>query len=285
MSPRFSFALCLLVWPACAAPKTLEQAATLYQHTDYQASLRILQSVTPPDVAVYELTGKDYFMLGEYGRATQAFEKALALNPRCSDCELWLGRTYGRRAETGGWFSAMPNASKARQHFEKAVALDPHNAEALNDLFDYDLNAPEMLGGGIEKAESIARQIAQERPAESHFEFAQIAEHRKQLSEAESHLRKAMELAPRQVGRVLDLARFLAKLGRVKESDTYFAHADELAPGDPRVAYARAKTLIEQKRDPEQARSMLRRYLESDLTPDDPPKAAAEKLLRQAQGE
>ena len=140
--------------------------------------------------------GKNHFMLGDYREATQLFEKALALNPRSSEYELWLGRAYGKRAETGGWLTAPSNASKARQHFEKAAALDAHNAEALNDLFDYYLNAPGILGGGLDKAEAAARQIAAKRPAEYHFELAEIAERRKQYPEAEDHLRRAMELAP-----------------------------------------------------------------------------------------
>ena len=32
------------------------------------------------------------------------------------------------------------------------MQLDPHNGEATGDLFDYYLNAPGMLGGGLDKA-------------------------------------------------------------------------------------------------------------------------------------
>ena len=281
---RVRSVLPLLVCTAWAAPGPSGEATTLYERTDYQASLRILSSDSAPSAASYALMGKNYFMLGDYHKATELFEKALSSNPRSSEYELWLGRAYGRRAETGGWILAASNASKARQHFEKAAALDTHNAEALNDLFAYYLNAPEILGGGIEKAEGIARQIAAERPPESHFELAQIAERRKQYTQAEAHLRRAMELAPSQVGRVLDLARYLAKRGRVAESDAVFAQASQLAPNDPRVLFARAKTFIEQGRNQEQARKLLHQYLESSVTPEDPPKSAAEKLLRQAMG-
>jgi Flp pilus assembly protein TadD len=260
------------------------QAEALYQHTDYQASLRILSVDTAPDAASYALMGKNHFMLGDYREATQLFEKALSLNPRSSEYELWLGRAYGKRAETGGWLTAPSNASKARQHFEKAAALDAHNAEALNDLFDYYLNAPGFLGGGLEKAEAVAQQITATRPAEYHFELAQIAERRKQYAEAENHLRRAMELAPGQVGRVLDLARYLARRERVAESDAVFAQASQLGPHDPRVAFARAKTYIDQRRKLDQAQKLLHQYLDSRLTPDDPPKSAAEKLLRQTVG-
>jgi Flp pilus assembly protein TadD len=267
------------VWSA-----TSSEAESLYQQTDYLGSLKILRVETAPDADSYALAGKNYFMLGDYAHATQYFEKALALNPRSSEYELWLGRTYGKRAETGGWLTAPSNASKARQHFEKAATLDAHNAEALNDLFDYYLNAPGILGGGLDKAEAAAQRIAAARPAEYHFELAQIAERRKQFTEAEDHLRQAMELAPAQVGRVLDLARYLARRGRIAESDAVFVRASQLAPNDPRVAFARAKIYIDQRRNLEQAQKLLHQYLDSRVTPDDPPKSAAEKLLRQAVG-
>ncbi|HEV2446583.1 MAG TPA: tetratricopeptide repeat protein [Candidatus Sulfopaludibacter sp.] len=276
--------LCLFLWPAFASPDTMDEARSLYEHTDYHASLRVLAAATP-DAAGYVLTGKNHFMLGEYSKAAHWFEKAVALSPRSSECELWLGRAYGRRAETGAVVLAPLYASKARQHFEKAAALDPHDADASNDLFDYYLNAPEILGGGLEKAEAIARRIATERPAESHFERAQIAERRKQYAEAEAHLRRAVDLAPGQAGRVLDLARYLARRGRIAESDALFAQARATAPNDPRVAFARAKTYCEQRRNQEETRRLLREYLASALTPDDPPKADAEKLMRQAAGE
>jgi len=267
-----------------AGGDVLAQADRFYRHTDYKTSLRLLAGEREPDAASYCLAGKNHFMLGEYKKAVEALEKAAALEPSNSEYQLWLGRAYGRRAETGGWLSAPGNATRARQYFEKAVALDPHNREALNDLFDYYLNAPGFLGGGMDKAEAIARRIAGERPAESEFEQAQLAEHRKQFDAAEAHLRRAVQFAPREVGRVLDLARFLAKRGRLEESDARFAEAERLAPHDPRVPFAEAKTDIENHRHLERARKLLLLYLASDITPDDPPKQAAEQLLREVSG-
>jgi tetratricopeptide (TPR) repeat protein len=230
------------------------------------------------------LTGKNYFMLGDYKKAVDSFEKALSENPRSSEAELWLGRAWGRRAENGGGPMAMIYASRTRQSFEKAIALDPDNKEAKNDLFDFYLNAPGFLGGGIDKAEAAARGIATERPAEYEFEEAQIAEKKNDLSGAEAHLRRAMELAPREAGRIVDLARFVAKRGRLAESDRLFAQARALAPGKPGIALAEARTDIENHRNLDQARNLLQGYLQSSLTPDDPPRQEAEKLLKRAGG-
>ncbi len=261
-----------------------KRAEELYQKTDYKASLALLHRAPASDASAHFLTGKNYFMLGEYRKATDAFQQAIALEPGNSEYVHWLGRTFGRRAETSSFFSAPMYASKARQYFERAVALDAANDEALNDLFDYYLQAPGFMGGGYDKAEEVAKRIAQRDEAEGHFAQAQLADKRKQFDSAEEQLRRAMELAPRQVGRVLDLAKYQAKRGRYQESEAQFDKAEKLAPNSPKVYFARAHTYIQQKRNLDRAKSLLIRYLHSELTPDDPPREQAEKLLRQVAG-
>lgn len=266
---------------AFAQDSSLQRAEELYNKTDYKESLALLREVPAPQAASYNLIGRDYFMLGEYKKATEAFQKAFALEPRNSVHAHWLGRAFGRRAETSSPFLAPVHASRARQYFEQAVALDPDNAEAMNDLFDYYLQAPGFLGGGYDKAEKIAKRIAQRNEAEGHFAEAQLADQRRQYDTAEDQLRRAMELAPHQVGRVLDLARYLAKRGRIRESEAAFDKAVQLAPNSPKVYFARARVYIEEKRNLDQAKDLLIKYLRSDLTPDDPPREQAEKLLKQ----
>jgi hypothetical protein len=50
------------------------------------------------------------------------------------------------------------------------------------------------------------------------------------------------------------------------------------------VIYAKASIFIETHRNIDQAKALLQTYLQSPLTPDDPPRAAAEKLLKTANG-
>jgi tetratricopeptide (TPR) repeat protein len=267
---------------SCAlAQDTLQRAEELYNKTDYQKSLALLHEAPAHQATAYNLIGRDYFMLGEYKKSTEAFQKAFALEPSNSVHAHWLGRAFGRRAETSGPFLAPMHASKARQYFEQAVALDPSNDEALNDLFDYYLQAPGFLGGGYEKAEQVAKRIADRNKAEGYFAQAQLADKRKQYDTAEDHLRRAMELAPHQVGRVLDLAKYLAKRGRFQESEAAFDKALQLDPQSPKIYFTRARVYIEEKRNLDKAKDLLIKYMRSDLTPDDPPREQAEKLLKQ----
>jgi len=201
-------------------------------------------------------------MLGDYKSAADAFYQALALEPGNSEYAHWLGRSYARRAENSSVLTAGVYAGKARHYFEEAVRLDPSNEEALNDLFDYHLEAPGFLGGGYDKAEHIAERIAKRNPAEGHFAEAQLADRRKQLDTAEEQLRRAIKLASHQVGRVIDWAKYLSKRGRYQESEATFDEADQLAPNCPKVHFARAQTYIEQKRNLGRAKELLIQYLQ-----------------------
>jgi len=278
------FSVFVLSLPLLAAPSEYDRALDLYNHTKYHASLAQLTAVKQQGAAEMALTGQNYFMLGDTKRATEFFQRAVAADPSNSAYYHWLGRTYGRRAETAGLFSALGLASKTRQNFEKAVALDPRNSEAVNDLFEFYLEAPGFMGGGVQKAAKIAEHIAELDPSEGCYARARIEEKRKEYQKAEHYLRRAMELAPHQVGRIIDLARFLAKQGRFKESDDTFLAAERLAPKAPKVMYARAAAYIESGRNIDTARKLLRKYVVSELTPDDPPRSEAEKLLRRTSG-
>jgi tetratricopeptide (TPR) repeat protein len=262
----------------------LERARKLYSLTDFDGSLKVLQAIFTKDAAVHELTGRNYYMLGEYKKAAESLEKAVAADPANSGYYLWLGRAYGRRAETSSIFTAPGLAAKARNCFEQASALNPRNLEALSDLLEYYLEAPGFLGGGLDKAQTTASKISAIDPAEGFWSFAKIAEKRKQFGTAEEHLRRAIEVSPQQIGRLLDLAHFLAKQGRYQEAGQSIAKAEKISPQNPKILYEKADLYIKQKKNLDVARDLLKRYLNSTLTPDDPPRADAQRLLRQADG-
>jgi tetratricopeptide (TPR) repeat protein len=264
----------------------LERAQNLYNHTDYSAAISVLkQEPIADDPHALELLGRCYFMQTDYRKASEIFEKAVALNPENSMALTWLGRAYGRRAETAFPLSAVGFAGKARQSLEKAVQLDPHNSEAIDDLFEFYLQAPGFIGGGIDKARGLLPTIERNSPAEVHFASARIAEEQKHYDTAEAQLRRAIELTPHRIGRRLDLAAFLSRHGRFDESEKLFEEAEQISPGAPRILFARAKTYIRSNRNLAEARDLLKRYLgECKLTPEDPPRSEALQLLSKVEG-
>ena len=71
---------------------------------------------------------------------------------------------------------------------------------------------------------------------------------------------------------------------RYSESEVSFNQAEKLAPGSPRILFARAETYIATKRNTAEARDLLHRYLAANLTPEDPSRSEALRLLRKVEG-
>ena len=245
------------------------------------AALFLVPALFGADSEEFQI-GRKHYMLGDYKKATLAFQAAVAAQPANSDHYLWLGRAFGRRAEQSSAFTAPVYAGKARQNFEKAVELNPRHLEALSDLFEYYLEAPGFLGGGLDKAALLMKRIAQLDPVEAHYAQYRLAEKKGDSALAERVLRCAAATAPDQPGWAIDLAKFLAKQGRYAESEQFFQAAERASPNRPKLLFDRADTYIRGHRNLEAARELLKRYLAAELNPDDPPRHEAEKLLRQA---
>jgi len=259
----------------------LDEARKFYHLSEFDKSLQVLRELPDKDAAVWELIGQNYYGQAEFKKATEALEKAVALDPANSEITLWLGRAYGRRAETSSPLTAPGYASKTRQYFERATQLNPNNIEALSDLLEYYLEAPGFLGGGLDKAGRVAEQISRINPVEGYWAQAKLAEKRKEYLSAEDHLRRAIAAAPAQVGRLIDLAKLFTRQGKNREADQSLAEAEQVAPNSPRLVYAKAEIYVKSKRNLDVARRLLKQYMSMELTPDDPPRADAEKLLKQ----
>lgn len=282
MFHKRQLALFILAFSLPALAGDLERARDLYTRTDYKAALQTLEkSPEAATAAGMTLAGQSHFMQGNFKKAVEYFEKAAALDPRSSTAQLWLGRAWGRRAETSNPLQAPGFASKARQSFEAAVKLDPKNREAVGDLLAYYLEAPGFLGGGMDKAAALAERTRDADPVEYHYNMAKIAERRKQYDAAEGQLRRATEMAPKQVGRLVDLAKFLSSRGRIDESEAAFRQAEKIDAANPTLVFERANAYVQGKRNLPEAKKLLQRYLLMAVTADDPPKLDAKKLLEQ----
>jgi tetratricopeptide (TPR) repeat protein len=265
-------------------PGLYEQALDLYNHTDYQGSVTALQHL-PGSAKDLELLGRAYLMLGDSKKSAETLEKAVALDPLNSMAYTWLGRAYGRRAETSFAINAIGPATKARESLEKAVQLDPKNGEAIDDLFDYYVQAPGFMGGGFDKARNLIPLIGEIDPAQAHYARARLFEQKKDFTAAEAQFRKALRMAPNEISRILELARFVTRRGNTDEGDQLWERARRLSPNSPRLLFARAEMWIQSKKNVEQARELLKQYLASkDLTPEDPSRPDALKLLKKADG-
>jgi tetratricopeptide (TPR) repeat protein len=177
-----------------ATQNGLREAEELFSCGQYRASLLIL-NVHAKDPASLFLMGRDYYLLGDFNKATAYLKKAVAAAPENSDYVDWLGRAHGKRAEISNPLSAIVLAKKAKEKFERAVQLNPKNADALSDLFDYYLQAPAVLGGGYSKAEDVAEKMSAVNPSAAFYEQWKLAQKQQRFQTAELGLRKPVALA------------------------------------------------------------------------------------------
>ena len=77
----------------------------------------------------------------------------------------------------------------------------------------------------MDKAATTSERLKGLDPPRYYSTQAELAKKKKDFGSAEQHLRKAVELADGKVGRLLELASFLAEQQRYEESDALFEKA------------------------------------------------------------
>ena len=152
------WAILMLALPLAAKTAEWDRARQLMDSKQHKQAIAILEKAPQNDADNLELLGEAYYETKDYKRAVDVLEHAAELNPKSSNGQMWLGRAWGRRAESNK-LMGLSWARKAKDGLEKAVSLDPFNSDALDDLFEFYLEAPGIVGGGLEKAESVAKKI------------------------------------------------------------------------------------------------------------------------------
>jgi tetratricopeptide (TPR) repeat protein len=108
--------------------------------------------------------GQKALEAGRYENAVDLFGQAIQIDATNALYYLWLGRAYGHQAEQTNAGEQFFLARQVRKNLEKAVTLNPDLIEARLDLLTYYLQAPSLLGGGIEKAQAQAGEITKRDP-------------------------------------------------------------------------------------------------------------------------
>ncbi len=97
------------------------------------------------------LLGEVELHAGNFDKAIDYLQQAIAANPNVPVNHFLLGRSYGQKAQTLAIFSALGMAKKCIASFETGHSLDPKNTRILQALVEYHLAAPAIAGGSQEK--------------------------------------------------------------------------------------------------------------------------------------
>jgi tetratricopeptide (TPR) repeat protein len=245
---------------------------------DAITALSVQLNSAPNDPASHNLLCRAYFAVGNWDRAITACEKAVSLQPNNGEYHLWLGRTYGEKADASSFISAAGLAKKVRNEFERAVQLEPDSVSARTDLAEFYLEAPGIVGGGQDKARAQSAVIAKLNPAKAHWIQGRIAEKNKDQAAAEQEYRAAIDASHGGANAWLNLALFYRKAGRLDDMHEALKKAASAPMDQPEVLVDAASTLLRANRDLPFATQLVRRYLSSS-TVEQAPQFKAHYLL------
>jgi tetratricopeptide (TPR) repeat protein len=258
--------------------KAAERALMLGRIDDSIAALQKLISANPNDGPTYLLLCRGYLAGDQTDKAIQACEHASRLMPTDSDTQDWLGRAYGIKADHSGPIEGFKLARKVRSAFELAVRLNPNNGAAVNDLSEYYVGAPSIVGGGLDKADALADRSIAALPQQAHRIRALAAEQRKDYPTAEREFKAAVDVANKSDA-CTDLGGFYA---RRKQPDTAVQVLKRCLAADvarDASIVDTASILNEMHREPKLAASALQQYLAGNSRSDAAPAPRAHVLL------
>ncbi len=275
--------------PRAAAADTLAQANVALQAGEADKALTILETL-PQDgtdgAQAQNLACRVEFTMAQWDAAIRACEQAIHLDPNDSDDHLWLGRALGEKADKASFLNAYSLGKRVLVEFQVASQLDPDNGEALSDLGEFYVEAPAVVGGGLQKAESVAEELDRVDPVRAATLRAAIASERGDYGAAEDYLKKALAVSHHPAREWATLARFYAKHGRWTDMEYAIRDCEAATARDPRGAvglYDAAGVLIRVKRDPDMAVKLLQEYLASPDKTEEAPAFVAYARLAQLQ--
>jgi len=172
---------------------------------------------------------------GKAEQALAAAEKATKLAPDSAQSFYWLGNAYGARIGEVGMLSKMGMAPKLRDAFERTVKLDPDQLQARSALIEFYLQAPGMIGGGIDKARAQATEIFKRDKAQGFMAQGRIAVHEKNSAQALKFYEAALATKPGDAGVRLAVAIAYQQLERWADA---FKHLRAWTAEDPKAGAA-----------------------------------------------
>jgi tetratricopeptide (TPR) repeat protein len=249
------------------------QANTLLQQGRMEEATAMLQEILasqPTDALAHQLLCRVFYAQEMADSAIRECERAASNAPADSNTQMWLGRAYGLKASHANPFAALGLAKKVHQAFERAVDLDPSNVLAMNDLGEYYVQAPGIVGGGLDKAQSLAATMQSTFPSQSHRLSALIAERKKDIVTAEAEFKNAVA-ANKTPDAYIDLGHFYR---RHNQPDKVLPILQAGIDADRRrdAALVDAASILSATHiSPSLAENLLREYLSSPAKSDDAP--------------
>jgi len=225
----------------------------------------------PQNAEAHNLQCRIYLQEQRWSDAIRACQAAVKLMPDNSNYHLWLARALGEKADRVSFITAFKMAKQIHVEFETAAKLDPHSVNALSDLGEFYVDAPGIVGGGLDKAGKVAQQLDALAPDRAHYIRARIAENQKDYAQAEEEYKAAIAGSKEPADAWMDLASFYRRRARYEDMIQAVHKGAALDTQHGVAAADGASVLIRANRDLPFARELLEQYLASSNKSEDAP--------------
>jgi tetratricopeptide (TPR) repeat protein len=227
-------------------------------------------ALQPHDALAHQLLCRVYYAQDMADAAVHECELATQDDSSNSSHQMWLGRAYGLKASQANMISAFSVAKKVHTAFERAIQIDPSNVVAMSDLGQFYVNAPGIVGGGVDKAQALAGQLLPRSAARGHRLLAQIAQKKNDQGTAEAEFKSAIAAAKTPDSWV-DLALFYQQHSQPDKAVSTLQTSIEMNRQRNAALVDAASILTDLHHQPELAERSLREYLASPAKTDDAP--------------
>ena len=268
-------ALCSTTRPLVADTGVADdrQAYALLQQGRVEEAGAMLQktlATQPADATAHQLLCRVFYTQEMAEEAIHECELASSNAPNDSTTQMWLGRAYGLKASHASPFLALGLAKKVHTAFERAVDLDPNNIYAMSDLGEYYVAAPSFIGGGLDRAQTLAATMLRQYPSQSHRLSGLIAEKKKDVATAEAEFNSAVA-ADKTPEAYIDLGQFYQRQNQLDKVLAALRPGIDADLRNDAVLVDAASILSAAHLSPQLAESLLREYLASPAKSDDAP--------------
>ena len=292
--------------------------ATLIEQGHYKRAEAILAErlkANPNDGRASSEMSKVSEAFRRWDDAIRQAEKAVALDHKSAEFQAALADAVGSKLSVAslGMFEKMSLARRFKREAELALQLDPNNADANEDLMEFNLDAPGLVGGDKKKAAELADRMVRINPVRGYLMKVEFATHEKHtaevepllqqaiaadpknyfariqaanfylskggasLTQAEEQAKQAIRIDPGRAGGYTALATVYVQQGRWKDLDSLLEDAQREVPDDLAPFYQAAKSILtgNQNQELPRAEKYMRAYLSQPPEGDEPSLAAA----------
>jgi tetratricopeptide (TPR) repeat protein len=270
---RVVAAVALAAFAAAGAPvargdgaaAALAASKRAYDASDYEKSVETLRPIAagePDNAEVQFWLLRNYYELHQWDQAISAGERAVAIAPNSSAYHMWLGRSFGSKAEhVGNPFSAFSLAKKSRKEFETAMTLDPRNFTAIQDLIEFYCAAPGIVGGGEDKALRVINDLMNVDEGEARFGRANCFRQKKNFDQADAEFDRAIAAGLKRTETIYEIGDYAAKHNQPERMLKVAKVGEAVNRADPRAEFYRGAALVLKSERVGEAERLLKSYL------------------------